>query len=135
MPKFPVLFAYVARDGVEGDRHTHTKYHGGLDRAICLYSEEHYAWLNAQGICVGNGDVGENFTTRGIDYEKLQVGTLLEVGDGGVVIEITKVRAPCSLLQKWDASLPKVIEGRSGWMAKVIKEGVVRPGDEIRWGA
>ena len=132
MPKLPVLFARVTAAGVDGDWQKNRKYHGGPDRAVCIYSEELYAGLNEQGIDVGNGAFGENFTTRGVDLMALRPGDRLQVGgDGGCVVEITNVRVPCSQLKKWDARLPRAIVGRSGWMAKVVNDGSVRAGDEI----
>jgi MOSC domain-containing protein YiiM len=129
MPKLPVLQAQVTFDGIVGDRHRIPKIHGGPNRAICLYSEELYQWLGEQGVAVTNGQVGENFTTRGLDLATLKTGDRLRVG--ACMIEITKVREPCSQLRKWDVDLPELIIGRSGWMAKVIEEGIVRPGDCI----
>lgn len=129
MPKLPVLSARVTKDGVEGDWQKNRKYHGGPDRAVCIYSEELYAWLREQGVSVSNGQIGENFTTRGIDVMKLGKGDRLRVGE--CVIEITKVRVPCHQLKKWDVDLPELIVGRSGWVAKVIEEGTVKPGDAI----
>ena len=132
LPKLPVLFARVTAAGLDGDWQKNRKYHGGLDRAVCIYSEELYAWLNEQGVRVTNGAVGENFTTRGLDLQKLQPGDRLQVGgDGGCVVEITKVRVPCAQLKRWDADLPELIVGRSGWMARVVTEGAVKPGDPI----
>jgi MOSC domain-containing protein YiiM len=63
-------------------------------------------------------------------------GDRLKVGGGGgdfggCVIEITDVRVPCRNLKQWDADLPELIVGRSGWVARVIRAGVVRPGDPI----
>ena len=130
MPKRPVESAAVTRDGVDGDWQRNRKYHGGPDRAVCIYSEELYAWLREQGVDVSAGSIGENFTTRGIDLLKLGKGDRLRVG-ADCVIEITKVRVPCSQLKKWDADLPELIVGRSGWVAKVLVEGLVRAGDEI----
>jgi len=129
MPKTPVLLARVTRAGVEGDRQRNKKYHGGPDRAVCLYSEELYAWLNAQGVKVSPGDIGENFTTGGIDLLSLSIGDRLKVGE--CLIEITNVRVPCRNLNKWHPNLLTIIEGRSGWVAKAIEEGTVRPGDTI----
>ena len=130
MPKLPILSARVTRDGVEGDWQKNRKYHGGPDRAVCLYSEELYAEMRNEGVDAGNGAFGENFTTRGVDLNTLVVGDRLQVG-ADCVIEITKVRVPCRSLKKWDARMPKLIAGRSGWMAKVVTEGEVRPGDGI----
>lgn len=129
MPKLPVPSAHVSVDGVEGDRHRIPKVHGGPNRAICLYSEELYEWLRGRGVSVSNGDIGENFTTRGLDLANLKTGDHLRVGQ--CLIEIAKVREPCSQLRKWDEDLPELIVGKSGWMAKVIEEGFVKPGDGI----
>jgi len=130
MPKLPVTEARVTVNGLIGDRQRNLKFHGGPKRAVCLYSEELYQWLRDCGIDVSHGQLGENFTTGGLDLGGLRPGDRLRVG--GCVIEITAVRVPCHQLTKWDADLPEIIVGRSGWVAKVIEEGVVRPGDPIR---
>lgn len=131
IPKSAVLFAHVSRDGLAGDWQRNRKYHGGPNRAVCLFSEELYAQLREEaGIDMFNGAVGENLTTRGIDLNELSKGNRLRIGDE-CIIEITDVRVPCSTLKKWDARLPRLIEGRSGWVARVVVEGTVRPGDAI----
>lgn len=130
MPKRAIPVAMVTRTGVAGDWQKNRKYHGGPDRALCLYSEEFYAWLREQGVDVGSGDVGENFTTRGLDLLGLRVGDRLRVGEW-CVIQLTDVREPCRQLKKWDGRFPKLMFGRSGWMAKVVREGEVKPGDPI----
>ena len=130
IPKTAVLFAHVSRDGITGDWQRNRKYHGGPDRAVCLYSEELYADLRAEGIDLVNGAVGENFTTRGVNLQHLAKGDRLRVG-AECIIELTEIRVPCRTLTKWDTNLPRMIQGRSGWVARVITEGTVRPGDPI----
>ena len=130
MPKRPVLFARVTAGGVEGDRQRNLKYHGGPDRAVCLYSEELYDELRDAGIDLSAGSVGENFTTRGLDLRRLAKGDRLRVG-ADCEIELTDVRVPCRQLKMWDPELPELIVGRSGWVARVLRAGVVKPGDEI----
>jgi MOSC domain-containing protein YiiM len=130
MPKLPVLFARVTPAGVDGDKQRNRKYHGGPDRAVCLFSTELYDRLREFGIDLVPGSVGENFTTTGIDLQRLAKGDRLKVG-GACLIEITNVRVPCASLKKWDADLPELIVGFSGWVAKVIAEGTVHPGDRI----
>jgi MOSC domain-containing protein YiiM len=130
MPKLPVPQAMVTVNGVAGDRQKILEFHGGPNRAICLYSEELYEWLREScNVNVSAGQIGENFTTRGLDLGTLKPGDRLRVG--ACVIEITKVRVPCSQLRLWDPDLPELIVGRSGWVAKVTEEGVVRAGDTI----
>ena len=129
MPKTPILSAHVTVDGVPGDRQKNRKYHGGRDRAVCLFSAELYEQLRAEGMPMAFGSVGENFTTRGIDLQHLHVGDRLKVG--GCVIEITDVRTPCGNLNQWYPTLLPAMKGRSGWVCKVVEEGDVRPGDLI----
>ncbi|MEZ0264559.1 MAG: MOSC domain-containing protein [Phycisphaerae bacterium] len=135
MPKFPLPGpTRVTVDGVEGDWQKNRKYHGGPNRAICLFSEELYAALAEKGTpLLANGSVGENFTTRGLDLQQLKKGDRLHFGDEftGVTIEITDVRVPCRNLKKWDEELPELIVGQSGWVCRVVKEGTVRAGDPI----
>ena len=129
MPKLPILGAHVSVDGVSGDWQNNRKYHGGPDRAICLFSVELYDELRREGVSMEPGSVGENFSTRGIDLQSLQKGDRLKIGQ--CVIELTDIRVPCGNLNKWDPNLLQMIKGRSGWVAKVVEEGNVKPGDEI----
>lgn len=128
MPKLAVPFALVTVDGVEGDWQKNRKYHGGRDRAICLYSVELYAWLNQTlGLKLSPGTIGENFTLEGMDLDSLHVGDRVKVGT--CVIELTAIREPCRQLNRWHPRLLKIILGHSGWVAKVIEPGAVRGGD------
>src|ERR1700755_3406914 len=88
MPKLPVRAAKVTRDGLEGDWQKNRKYHGGPNRAGCIFSEERYEWLRDKGIDLKCGSVGENFTTRGLDLNQLNKGDRLRVGEA-CLIEIT----------------------------------------------
>jgi MOSC domain-containing protein YiiM len=130
MPKLAVDQVQVGRDGLEGDWQLNRKYHGGPGRAVCIFSRELYAWLKDEhGIELALGSVGENFTTDGVDIGSWNKGDRFRVGD--CEIEITDVRTPCRSLNQWDPKLLKVIQGRSGWVASVAKEGVVKTGDRI----
>ena len=129
MPKKPIPEAMVDVEGVKGDWQKNRKYHGGPNRAICIYSEELYQGLRDDGVNVQNGDIGENFTTREINLQHLKKGDRLKIGE--CIIELTDIRVPCHQLRKWDDDLPELIVGRSGWVAKVVKEGLVKQGDPI----
>jgi MOSC domain-containing protein YiiM len=130
MPKLAVLRARVTAEGVEGDWQKNRKYHGGPNRAVCLFSTELYDRLRGYGIDLGPGAVGENFTITGMDLQRLAKGDRLKVG-ASCVVEITDVRVPCRSLKKWDEDLPELIVGYSGWVAKVIVDGEVKPGDAV----
>jgi MOSC domain-containing protein YiiM len=131
MPKLPMPDARVHRDGVGDDWQLNRKHHGGCDRAVCIFSQELYNWLrDDHQIDLAPGSVGENFTTIGLDLQSIQIGDRLRVGD--CLIQITKVREPCSSLNQWHPDLLKIIVGHSGWLARVVESAVVRPGDPIK---
>ena len=46
-------------DGLTGDRQRNRTYHGGADRAVCLYSLEMIEALRAEGHSIGPGSSGE----------------------------------------------------------------------------
>lgn len=132
MPKAPVAAALLTPQGLEGDRQRNGKYHGGPDRAVCLYSEELYDWLRGQGVNLCGGQVGENFTTRGIDLLALAEGEFLGIGQ--CVIQLCSVRVPCKQLNVWHPRLLHIIAGHTGWLARVVQPGTVRTGDPITIG-
>ncbi len=127
MPKLALAEARVTFDGLITDWQFNRKYHGGRDRAVCLYSQELLDWLTTQGVNVSPGQLGENFTTSGIDLLSLKIGDRLQIGN--CQIELTSNRVPCKNLNRWHPDLLNIIKGRSGWLARVIEEGIVRPGD------
>ena len=127
MPKLAVGEAKVTFEGLAGDWQLNRKHHGGARRAVCLYSLELYKWLADQGVALEPGQLGENITTRGVDLMEWKVGDRVRVGKA--VIEITEPRVPCGNLDRWDERLMKMMEGRAGWLASVVVEGVVNAGD------
>src|SRR5262245_44265306 len=114
MPKLPVAGpVLVTASGLAGDAQRNRKYHGGPDRAVCLFSIELYDYLRDKGIDLAPGSVGENFTTADLDLQRLAKGDRLRVGH--CTIQITDVRVPCHQLKIWDPDLPELIVGHSGW--------------------
>ncbi len=130
MPKLALPEAAVTLDGVADDWQKNRKYHGGRDRAVCLFGAEGYDRLRRDyGIDLSPGCLGENFTTAGVDLDALGPGVALAVGP--CRIQITAVRVPCRSLHQWDKRLMKAILGRSGWVCRVVTPGTVRPGDTV----
>ena len=136
VPKRPVLAAVITKTGVEGDRQQNLKVHGGPDRAVCLYSQELIERLQDEGHSIEAGSSGENLTLAGLEWEKLKPGDLLEVGPE-VKLEVTSYTSPCEKNAQWfrDRDFKRVSQKiNPGWSrlyAKVLREGVVRPGDEV----
>ena len=74
VPKRPVFEAKVSKDGVEGDRQENLKFHGGPDRAVCLYSLELIERLQDEGHSIDAGLSGENLTIAGLEWDRMQPG-------------------------------------------------------------
>ena len=130
IPKQMVPSAQVVQSGLVGDRHRY-HLHGGLDRAICLLSEEIYASLREDDVdCETPGTFGENVLTRGLDDARLRPGDRLRLGPE-VVIEIYDARESCKTLKTVDRRFPDLMLGRSGWIARVVATGVIAPGMSI----
>ena len=60
----------------------------------------------------------------------MSVGTILAF-EGGVILELTKERKPCYVLDAIDPRLKEEIIGRCGFYAKVLQEGLIKPGESI----
>jgi len=131
IPKLPVAEARVGALGLEGDAHRFA-FHGGEHRAVCLFAVEDYAALARDGVqAQAPGAFGENLLTEGLDYAALAAGDELAVGDE-VRLAIHDVREPCKTLKPLDARFPNLLLGRSGYLCRVLRGGLVRPGQAIR---
>ncbi|MBI5672635.1 MAG: methyltransferase domain-containing protein [Nitrospirae bacterium] len=88
VPKLPVLEATVSDKGVDGDRQRNLKFHGGPDRAVCLYSLELIMRLQDEGHPIDPGSSGENLTVSGLDWDQVRPGVRLTIGPE-VQLEVT----------------------------------------------
>ncbi|MGD0845040.1 MAG: MOSC domain-containing protein [Geobacteraceae bacterium] len=110
--------------GIVGDAHA-----GDWHRQVSLLALESIEKMQRLGLGVDAGDFAENLTTRGIDLPSLPIGTRLAVGD--VIIEVTQIGKECHTRcaiyhQAGDCVMPK-----EGIFARVLRGGVVKPGDRI----
>lgn len=129
IPKLPVTECVVRESGLEGDGHNHEK-HSHPDSAVSMLDVEVMNALAAEGFPLIPGAVGENLTLEGVDAQSLAPGDRLRF-PSGLEIEITKARKPCYVLDAIDPRLKTVSVGRIGMKAKVIREGLVRVGDDV----
>src|SRR6185503_20463329 len=127
IPKLPRAEVRVAFEGFEGDGHDHEKHDTPL-QAVSLIDFEDLLDLKSEGFNVFPGATGENITMRGLDADSLATGDRLRF-DGGVELEITRLRQPCFVLDAIDPGLKKAIRGRCGALAKVITTGAIRTGE------
>ena len=136
VPKLPVPEARITVNGVAGDRQRSPDIHGGPDRAVCLFSLEIIEALRAEGHSITPGSSGENLTISGLDWAHLKPGDRLRIGDA-VKLEILSYTFPCQLNAQWflQGNFNRINQKKHpGWSrvyARVLTEGVVRPGDSV----
>jgi phosphonate metabolism protein PhnN/1,5-bisphosphokinase (PRPP-forming) len=140
----------VAGHGVRGDAHfgTTVKHRSRVARdpfapnlrQVHLLHQELLDQLNAAGLRVAAGQMGENITTQGLNLLALPKGTRLRLGEQAVV-ELTGLRNPCAQIERFRPGLlaavtPRGPDGQvqrlSGVMAVVLEGGSVQPGDALR---
>ncbi len=139
----------VAGLGVAGDAHAGTtvqhRSRVAADptrpnlRQVHLIGTELLAELDALGLPVAPGQLGENVTTAGLDLLALPRGTVLRLGCSAAV-EVTGLRNPCAQIDGFRHGVLRVVAGRgpggevvrrAGVMAVVLAGGAVRAGDPV----
>lgn len=135
VPKLPRPWAHVRIGGIEGDRQEDLRYHGGPDRAVCLYSFDLIQALQGEGHPIEPGFIGENFTLHGVEWTDMRSGARLEVGE--VLLEVTRPTTPCHKIAAAfsDGDFTRVSQRvRPGWSryyARVLREALVTTGDRV----
>jgi len=116
----------LAGRGLEGDAHA-----GDWHRQVSLLAMESIAKIRERGLAVNPGDFAENITTSGIRLWELLPGTRLSLGKR-VLLEVTQIgkecHSRCAIFQQvGDCVMP-----REGIFARVLRGGILQPGDSIR---
>jgi len=121
--------------GLAGDRQADLTVHGGADKAVCVYSGDHYpAWQRELQIEDFNaGAFGENFTLAGLTEQDVCIGDVWALGE--IELQVSQPRQPCwKLARKWrikTLTAQAVDNGRTGWYFRVLREGLVNTGDPL----
>jgi MOSC domain-containing protein YiiM len=135
VPKQPVPECRVTESGLQGDRQRDLRFHGGPDRAVCLYSLESIQALQREGPPIASGTIGENLTVSGLDWSLMVPDVRLQVGE--VVLLLRKFAAPCPNIAgsfrdgHFSRVAQKVNPGWSRIYARVMMGGVIRVGDAV----
>ena len=134
--KSPISGPVAARGvNLEGDHQADRQAHGGPDKAIYAYATEDARWWEREiGRPFSFGEFGENLTIEGIDLSGSLVGERWEVGSA--LLEVSEPRIPCWRLavRMNDPMFPRRFAEamRPGAYLRIITEGTVEAGDEIR---
>ncbi|HXY55233.1 MAG TPA: MOSC domain-containing protein [Nitrospirota bacterium] len=120
--------------GFEGDGVGDLKHHGGSDKAVCVYSIDHYEyWENMLGIQMPDAAFGENFSVTDMNEEGVCIGDMYR--SGTALVQVSQPRQPCSTLAarygREDFVKLVVDSGRTGFYVRVLEEGRVKAGDGL----
>lgn len=120
--------------GIEGDAICDTKNHGGPDQAIYVYGGGDYAWWSQEiGKELAPGTFGDNLTISELESAQFNVGDYLHIGE--ITLQVTSPRIPCGTFatRMDDPQWVKKFRAaeRPGLYCRVIKQGIVRSGDEV----
>jgi MOSC domain-containing protein YiiM len=132
--KTPAPHALLRRTNFEGDGQADLKNHGGPDKAVCVYSFDHYPyWEQTLGVRLEPGAFSENLTIAGLRESEVCIGDVFDIGEARV--QISQPRIPCSKLagKHNRKDLPDRIHanGYSGFYFRVLREGLVRVGEAV----
>lgn len=137
VPKLAVREAALTAKGLEGDRQRDLRYHGGPERALCLFALERVLELQAEGHPIFPGSAGENLTLVGLEWSGLAPGARLALG-GEAVVEVTSYTAPCKRIAASFAGgdfkriSQKVHPGHSRLYARVLSPGRLAVGQSVK---
>ena len=97
---------------------------------MSLLARESIDKMVAAGAEVNPGDFAENLTVEGLAVMYLPVGTRLQIGSE-VTMEVTQIGKTCHQGCDIRELVGDCVMPREGIFARVLKEGVVKPGDVI----
>jgi MOSC domain-containing protein YiiM len=135
--KEPVVGRVALRTlNLDGDRQADLNVHGGVDKAAYCYPYVHYDYWRGElsGREIPIAMFGENFTTDGLLENEVHLGDRFSVGSAEVMV--TQPRLPCYKLgirfQADDMVKRFLASARTGFYLRVMREGEVGAGDEIK---
>ena len=137
VPKRPIPNVQIIPDGLIGDRQKNLKYHGGPDRAVCLWSADIIQALQSEGHPIKPGSAGENITVAGLSWEQLVPNVQLQLGNN-VSLLITDYAQPCRHIGQFfsDRRYSRINQahhpGTSRLYARVVSPGVVSVGNCVQ---
>jgi MOSC domain-containing protein YiiM len=122
---------HLGKTGLKGDGVGDLKHHGGPDKAVCVYSTDHYPyWAHMLGQVLPLAPFGENFSVSNFDEAAVCIGDIFLAGTA--IVQISQPRQPCSTLAaRFGNDMVKLVvnSGRTGCYFRVLEEGVVEAGN------
>lgn len=124
--KHPVNEGYFKIDhGIVGDAHA-----DNWHRQVSMLGIESFARMEVlEGIKLPVGSFAENLTTEGLELFTLPIGTKFKIGE--TIQELTQIGKKCHTGCAISQLVGKCVMPKEGIFTKVLKEGIIKAGDEI----
>jgi MOSC domain-containing protein YiiM len=124
----------LTKTGFQGDEQADLVNHGGEDKAICVYSYDHYQhWERVLEHDLPYGSFGENFTIKHLNESDIFIGDKFQAGTA--ILQVSQPRQPCwKLAMRWGLDeLPMLVteSGATGFYFRVLEIGEVMAGENI----
>ncbi len=134
--KYPIKEClFLDTENVKNDTIVNRKHHGGVDKAVYVFGENHYQYFKElhPNLDWQYGIFGENITLNQLEETNIHIGEIYQLG--AAKIQVSKPREPCFKLglrfnnqsivkQFWNSTY-------CGIYFKVLKKGNVNIGDEL----
>ncbi|MDO5538159.1 MAG: MOSC domain-containing protein [Desulfovibrionaceae bacterium] len=111
--------------GVEGDSHA-----DGSHRQLSLLAVEDIDYMRGLGAIVKPGDFAENITTEGVELSAYPIGTRFRIGTD-IELVLTQIGKECHYGCDIRQQVGTCIMPKKGVFCRILKGGVVRPGDSF----
>ncbi|TVT59852.1 MAG: MOSC domain-containing protein [Sedimenticola thiotaurini] len=130
-------------EGLAGDQQADRRHHGGRERALHYYPQEHFIYWKSFWQAMGLSTpatpfkpaaFGENLSDTGLLEDQVHIGDIFTLGEA--VIQISQPRSPCFKLNIRfgypQMSLVMQTTGKTGWLFRVLQPGKVNAGDTLK---
>ncbi len=125
----------MRRLNLDGDGQGDLTVHGGVHKAVYIYTIEHYDYWKRELVRddLTYGKFGENLTVEDMLEDTVHIGDVFRIGEA--LVEVSQPRVPCFKLgiKMRDPQIvkPFLQSERVGFYVRVLEEGEVGAGDAI----
>lgn len=125
---------YIDELGFKDDTQSDKEHHGGIDKAVCVYSLEAYEFFKKKynfdlEIC----SFGENLSIEEFSDADICLGDVFRCGE--VLFEVSQPRQPCwkisSIVGIKSLTSLVVKDFKTGFYLRVIEKGFIKKGDSL----
>ena len=121
---------HLGKLGFENDDSADKRFHGGEDKAVCVYSFDHYEfWEKETANKLSPGAFGENLTVSELDEKVVCLGDIYSLGEAK--LQVSLPREPChklnKIFNKKDMACKFQKTGFTGFYFRVLSVGLVQP--------